>query len=136
MIRRPPRSTLFPYTTLFRSAGIPLGGGGFRRRAGAVPAPPGPGLRLRAHHGLDGDGGPCQAGLPVWSGLDDRALDAAAAASAGRLDGGGGRLASAAVDAAAAPGATRAAVRFRAVVPEGGGLRPLRMGGPSALSGR
>src|SRR3712207_8800592 len=25
MIRRPPRSTLFPYTTLFRSHGIPLG---------------------------------------------------------------------------------------------------------------
>src|SRR3989442_7237008 len=24
MIRRPPRSTLFPYTTLFRSHGIPL----------------------------------------------------------------------------------------------------------------
>src|SRR3712207_6885168 len=24
MIRRPPRSTLFPYTTLFRSEGIPL----------------------------------------------------------------------------------------------------------------
>src|SRR5256885_4617174 len=24
MIRRPPRSTLFPYTTLFRSAGTPL----------------------------------------------------------------------------------------------------------------
>src|SRR3712207_8915906 len=24
MIRRPPRSTLFPYTTLFRSAGVPL----------------------------------------------------------------------------------------------------------------
>src|SRR5258707_10626909 len=32
MIRRPPRSTLFPYTTLFRSAA--LWGG---RRAGAVP---------------------------------------------------------------------------------------------------
>src|SRR3712207_7564439 len=34
MIRRPPRSTLFPYTTLFRSAapGEP-GGGGIRRRA-------------------------------------------------------------------------------------------------------
>src|SRR3712207_9540151 len=29
MIRRPPRSTLFPYTTLFRSRGLPL-----RRRAG------------------------------------------------------------------------------------------------------
>src|SRR2546425_4864013 len=28
MIRRPPRSTLFPYTTLFRSLGAPLRGGG------------------------------------------------------------------------------------------------------------
>src|SRR2546429_689573 len=27
MIRRPPRSTLFPYTTLFRSRGTHLGGG-------------------------------------------------------------------------------------------------------------
>src|ERR1043165_10115570 len=26
MIRRPPRSTLFPYTTLFRSHGFPAGG--------------------------------------------------------------------------------------------------------------
>src|SRR6202521_6278299 len=26
MIRRPPRSTLFPYTTLFRSHGLPTGG--------------------------------------------------------------------------------------------------------------
>src|SRR2546421_1818630 len=25
MIRRPPRSTLFPYTTLFRSHGLPVG---------------------------------------------------------------------------------------------------------------
>src|SRR2546422_5532980 len=32
MIRRPPRSTLFPYTTLFRSAN------GSRRKAGSVPA--------------------------------------------------------------------------------------------------
>src|SRR2546422_4799449 len=29
MIRRPPRSTLFPYTTLFRSRGNELGGGEF-----------------------------------------------------------------------------------------------------------
>src|SRR3712207_8530088 len=36
MIRRPPRSTLFPYTTLFRSA---LGGGG---TAEGDPAGPGP----------------------------------------------------------------------------------------------
>src|SRR5256885_8087699 len=27
MIRRPPRSTLFPYTTLFRSGSLPLAGG-------------------------------------------------------------------------------------------------------------
>src|SRR3712207_6885240 len=51
MIRRPPRSTLFPYTTLFRSDGA--GGGDGRRarqrvdpgrrpaREGGVAAPPG-----------------------------------------------------------------------------------------------
>src|SRR2546426_12100298 len=40
MIRRPPRSTLFPYTTLFRSEGRvrlglegPVGGGGYFRGA-------------------------------------------------------------------------------------------------------
>src|SRR5260370_8960679 len=33
MIRRPPRSTLFPYTTLFRSARV-------RRRGGAFPSRP------------------------------------------------------------------------------------------------
>src|SRR3712207_8915511 len=32
MIRRPPRSTLFPYTTLFRSALISLAGGIFQCR--------------------------------------------------------------------------------------------------------
>src|SRR3712207_6982098 len=39
MIRRPPRSTLFPYTTLFRSAGAgrpALGGRG--QHAGVAPA--------------------------------------------------------------------------------------------------
>src|SRR5258707_13965770 len=35
MIRRPPRSTLFPYTTLFRSSVFPAHG---RHRAMAVPA--------------------------------------------------------------------------------------------------
>src|SRR3712207_7723950 len=34
MIRRPPRSTLFPYTTLFRSRGS--AGGARRRRAGVA----------------------------------------------------------------------------------------------------
>src|SRR2546427_19925 len=34
MIRRPPRSTLFPYTTLFRSTGVHC-----HHRVAAVPAP-------------------------------------------------------------------------------------------------
>src|SRR5690349_23028776 len=40
MIRRPPRSTLFPYTTLFRSCSPPPGAG---RSARAVPAAVHPG---------------------------------------------------------------------------------------------
>src|SRR3712207_9098141 len=52
MIRRPPRSTLFPYTTLFRSdartGARPRGGdGGLARQAPApavLPAPPRPGV--------------------------------------------------------------------------------------------
>src|SRR2546425_6893384 len=62
MIRRPPRSTLFPYTTLFRSAPFgarlhrPQGGGDLRaRRPHARPPEPGraspPGLPA------GGDGG-------------------------------------------------------------------------------
>src|SRR5437868_13303266 len=47
MIRRPPRSTLFPYTTLFRSArgdraepaGLPHSAEGTRRRLPARPPP-------------------------------------------------------------------------------------------------
>src|SRR3712207_8970646 len=50
MIRRPPRSTLFPYTTLFRSRPPESAGGGDRRRStrsgvlgsAAGPAHPGP----------------------------------------------------------------------------------------------
>src|SRR5206468_9144467 len=34
MIRRPPRSTLFPYTTLFRSSGLSDGDSGSSRRRG------------------------------------------------------------------------------------------------------
>src|SRR5947207_3964121 len=41
MIRRPPRSTLFPYTTLFRSCAAPDGDrGGRRGRAGGRSARP------------------------------------------------------------------------------------------------
>src|SRR3712207_8220342 len=58
MIRRPPRSTLFPYTTLFRSCGPARGGSGGALRRGREPferkpenagnpaaGPPGTGLR-------------------------------------------------------------------------------------------
>src|SRR3712207_8419621 len=58
MIRRPPRSTLFPYTTLFRSrvriragAGLGLGGRrrlGFRRRGRQSLRRGGRGLLLRS----------------------------------------------------------------------------------------
>src|SRR3712207_7530878 len=47
MIRRPPRSTLFPYTTLFRSP-VP--------RLGGVPAVPGPATWATAPPGLHSSG--------------------------------------------------------------------------------
>src|SRR5256885_5831457 len=61
MIRRPPRSTLFPYTTLFRSD-RPLGrpelpraaGAGAREHAGRVRAPGAP-LRAGAGGGASRD---------------------------------------------------------------------------------
>src|SRR4051812_49661965 len=51
MIRRPPRSTLFPYTTLFRSLEQPLLADGLRGR------PQGPGA-LRLGGGIVLQGGP------------------------------------------------------------------------------
>src|SRR5256885_9479412 len=53
MIRRPPRSTLFPYTTLFRSRSGHRNG---RSRLRAVRDPPAPahrGRRLRPRHAPD-----------------------------------------------------------------------------------
>src|SRR5438874_4763599 len=47
MIRRPPRSTLFPYTTLFRS-GRQAGGGLVRTRAARIST-----LRRGVPHSLD-----------------------------------------------------------------------------------
>src|SRR2546428_4345394 len=53
MIRRPPRSTLFPYTTLFRSAGAAVGQG-----AGAVDGGVGGGPGEAIGEGrVDVDGG-------------------------------------------------------------------------------
>src|SRR2546430_6540960 len=48
MIRRPPRSTLFPYTTLFRSTIDPDGRAGGRSTAGAGAIGPGDGARSSA----------------------------------------------------------------------------------------
>src|SRR3712207_8358206 len=44
MIRRPPRSTLFPYTTLFRSEDLTVGHGGAFEGGGCrqLPLPPSP----------------------------------------------------------------------------------------------
>src|SRR2546430_8777516 len=46
MIRRPPRSTLFPYTTLFRSPGR-------RRKGHRIAAQKRPADRARAHRQVD-----------------------------------------------------------------------------------
>src|SRR2546422_2767235 len=46
MIRRPPRSTLFPYTTLFRSRGVPV----VERRARGSGGRDGGGARRCRHH--------------------------------------------------------------------------------------
>src|SRR2546429_685191 len=48
MIRRPPRSTLFPYTTLFRSVPVLAGAGGYNTREVIVRA------RELAEIGVDG----------------------------------------------------------------------------------
>src|SRR5205814_9349389 len=48
MIRRPPRSTLFPYTTLFRSPRVATGGSRRRRAGSGIPRGPTPSGRRRA----------------------------------------------------------------------------------------
>src|SRR3712207_8050657 len=48
MIRRPPRSTLFPYTTLFRSRKPLVGSGDLDHQVGTVDEPP---ERARLLHG-------------------------------------------------------------------------------------
>src|SRR3712207_7746510 len=56
MIRRPPRSTLFPYTTLFRSGGRDRGGPHARR---VEPLQPRAFRLLGSHPGLVGGGRRC-----------------------------------------------------------------------------
>src|SRR3712207_9550824 len=52
MIRRPPRSTLFPYTTLFRSPRPARAQGGGRRAQALPDLRRGPELPPRGRHGL------------------------------------------------------------------------------------
>src|SRR2546427_2193433 len=54
MIRRPPRSTLFPYTTLFRSGS---GGGAAGAALHAAPSGPGAAAAGRHRHGIARDPG-------------------------------------------------------------------------------
>src|SRR5438132_8171966 len=49
MIRRPPRSTLFPYTTLFRSAGTDRAGGCTKSPTPAPGSMPGRTIRSEEH---------------------------------------------------------------------------------------
>src|SRR5258708_23950729 len=52
MIRRPPRSTLFPYTTLFRSVAASLMPVKKRNGKGPIGTTPCPALRPRMEHGM------------------------------------------------------------------------------------
>src|SRR3712207_7411701 len=72
MIRRPPRSTLFPYTTLFRSAGPP------RPPIAADP-------RHRQRSAYRDVGRVRRALSAVWAGFDPAGASAAGAAAAGLL---------------------------------------------------
>src|SRR5258708_17663172 len=56
MIRRPPRSTLFPYTTLFRSkiAAVELEGAAGRKLEAAAKVPPGAREGREERDGADG----------------------------------------------------------------------------------
>src|SRR2546427_7684772 len=75
MIRRPPRSTLFPYTTLFRSRGVRRAR---RRRAGgprhAQVGPQRHGGKRREAGAPPGGSGKNTAGLPAPSKIVSRLL--------------------------------------------------------------
>src|SRR5947209_9794753 len=64
MIRLPPRTTLFPYTTLFRSRRCPGTATGSTRRPGYRPEAP-PRRQAALHRAGPG-------GLPARPGLEDR----------------------------------------------------------------
>src|SRR6266542_6799773 len=109
MIRRPPRSTLFPYTTLFRSAGVHRNAAG----RGVEPAAAGGAGRRRA--GDDRRGAAGVRGHETKPG-PDRVRDPPGAARAAPLGGDGARRTGDAQDG-------------------GGRLRPRRRPGAGAVGG-
>src|SRR6266850_7191651 len=70
MIRRPPRSTLFPYTTLFRSLARALGLAAARLRDRRPGRPPRPVLHGRGRAGRARQGGGSRSGLGAGDGRD------------------------------------------------------------------
>src|SRR2546430_7592762 len=70
MIRRPPRSTLFPYTTLFRSHLLPANGQGAHARGGAGGgAEPGRPVTNKRHSHTGPN--PCVGEGPIFLGVSD-----------------------------------------------------------------
>src|SRR5260370_35798054 len=91
MIRRPPRSTLFPYTTLFRSSAgtLQLGAGGSLAAAGALTVNGGT-FDLNGHNqtvgALSGSGGTIALGAgPLTAGDATNTLVASAITGTGGL---------------------------------------------------
>ena len=113
-------------------AGLALGRGRLRGGPSPLSAHEGPRFRVRANH----PGVARRAGLSVRARLDDRALAFAARAHAGRFHGRHDFLEGSALDVASATGQAGPAIRLRAVVSESGRVRQVRLGRPSAVSGR
>src|SRR3712207_9063247 len=101
MIRRPPRSTLFPYTTLFRSLLAPRSIAVVGASAGAgIPALP---LRFLRKHGFPGrlypvnpryaevEGLPCYPGVAALPGVPDLPMVMVGAARVPAVGGAWGR---------------------------------------------
>src|SRR3712207_9208531 len=86
MIRRPPRSTLFPYSTLFRSLAHPRQSLSRRADNGVAVSP----LKKRNRRGSGpvycAGGGDCGAGTEAGSGGGATRLGAAAPSVAGRSE--------------------------------------------------
>src|SRR3989441_4732915 len=86
MIRRPPRSTLFPYTTLFRSARIPRGPGGHNHREGGGADEPHPGTPLEVGRNEKWQPGAALQGVELGGDVEGGAREHDEAADLERVD--------------------------------------------------